>query len=130
MDMENKILAVRSVRAGQMGYKRATKQFIEQKGTLERCVKDSTKSLEELVQVKLGRRPILPDHIEGELMRYCIEMDARHYGLRRNDVKRMAFQLAMRNGIQHPFSLQRQSAGKNCEKFMNKRQNTGVAARM
>jgi hypothetical protein len=40
-------------------------------------------------------------------------MDARYYGLRRNDVKRMAFQLAIRNSIQHPFSLQRKSAGKN-----------------
>jgi hypothetical protein len=91
-----------------MGYKRAAKQFIEQKGTLERCVKDSNKSLEELVQVNLGRRPILPGHIESELVKYCIEMDARYYGLRRNDVKRMAFQLAIRHGIQHPFCLQRQ----------------------
>jgi hypothetical protein len=115
-----------------MGYKRkrAAKQFIEQKGTLERCVKDSTKSLEELVQLNLGRRPILPDHMESELVKYCIEMDARYYGLRRNDVKRMAFQLAIRNGFQHPFSLKRKSSGKKCEKFMNRGQNAGVAARM
>jgi hypothetical protein len=129
-DKEKMIRAARSVRAGQMGYKRAAKQFIEPKGILERYVKDNTKSLEELVQVHLGRWLFLPDHIERELVKYCIEMDARYYALRRNDVKRMAFQLAIRHGIQHPFSLQRKSAGKNCEKLINKGQNAGVAARM
>jgi hypothetical protein len=77
-----------------------------------------TKYVEDLVQVHLGRRPILPDHIESELVKYCTAVDARYYGLRRNDVKRMAFQLAIQNGIQHPFSLQRKSAGKNgCRDF-------------
>jgi hypothetical protein len=54
-------------------------------------VNDNTKSLEELVEVYLGRRPILPDHVESELLKYCIEMDARYYGLRRNDVQRVPF---------------------------------------
>jgi hypothetical protein len=109
---EKIIHAVRSVQADQMEYKRAAKQFSVPKGTLERYVKDNTKSLEELVQVNLGRRPILPNHTESELAKYCIEIFARFYGLRRNDVKRMASQLAIRNGIQHPFSLQRKSAGR------------------
>jgi hypothetical protein len=38
-EKEKMIRAVRSVRAGQMGYKRAAKQFNEPKGTLERYVK-------------------------------------------------------------------------------------------
>jgi hypothetical protein len=95
-----------------MGYKRVTKQLNVPKGILERYVKDNAKSLEELVQVNLGRRPILTDRMESDVVKYCIQMDTRYYGLRRNDVKRMAFQLAIRNGIQHPFSLQRKSAGK------------------
>jgi hypothetical protein len=73
-DKEKMTRAIRSVRAGQMGYKRAAKQFNVPKGALERYVKDNTKSLEELVQVNLGRRPILPDHIESELLKYCNEM--------------------------------------------------------
>jgi len=55
--------------------------------TLERYAKDNIKSAEELVQVNLGRRHILLELIEGKLMKYSIEMDARYYGLRRKDVK-------------------------------------------
>jgi hypothetical protein len=40
----------------------------------------------------------LPEQVEGQLIKYCIEVDAR-YGLKRNYVKRIAFQLAIRNGI-------------------------------
>jgi transposase-like protein len=71
-DKEKKIRAVRSVRAGQMWYKRAAKQFNVPKGTLERYIKDNAKSLEELIQVNLGRRPILPDHIDSELVKYLL----------------------------------------------------------
>jgi hypothetical protein len=94
-DKEKMIRAVRSVRAGQMGYKRASKQFNVPKGTLERYVKYNITSLEELVQVNLVRRPILLYHIESELIKYCIEVDARYYGLRMNNLKYMAFQSAI-----------------------------------
>ncbi|KAJ4451192.1 hypothetical protein ANN_02652 [Periplaneta americana] len=39
-------------------------------------------------------------------------MDNRLYGLKGTDVKRMAFQLAIRNGIKRPFSQKTGSAGK------------------
>jgi len=32
-------------------------------------------------------------------LKYCIIKDQRYYGLRRQDVKRMAFQLAITNGF-------------------------------
>jgi hypothetical protein len=34
------------------------------------------------------------------------------YGLRRQDVKRMAFQLAIRNGLKSPFNQEKSAAGK------------------
>jgi hypothetical protein len=42
------IRGVKCARAGQMGHKTATKLFSELKGTLDGCVRDNTKSLEEL----------------------------------------------------------------------------------
>ncbi|CAH2018085.1 unnamed protein product [Acanthoscelides obtectus] len=39
-------------------------------------------------------------------------MDNRFFGLRRSDVKRMAFELAIANNIQHPFSQEKGVAGK------------------
>jgi hypothetical protein len=62
--------------------------------------------------VNLGRRPILPEHTGGETVKYCNEIDAKYYGLQIEDVMRMAFQIAIRNGIQNQFSLQRKSTGK------------------
>jgi hypothetical protein len=35
------------------------------------------KSPEELVPVNLEMKPILPYHIESELVKYCTEVDAR-----------------------------------------------------
>jgi hypothetical protein len=106
------VKAVKAVRTGEMGYKRASKYFEVPKGTLERYVKTHEKTPETLVEVRLGRKPVLSNDIEELLVKYCVEMDARFYGLRRKDISRMAFQLAMQNGIKHPFSVERQSAGR------------------
>jgi hypothetical protein len=70
-------------------------------------LKDSTKSPEEVVQARLGSMSLSLDHTESDMMKYYIEMDASYYWLRKNDMKRMAFQLAIRNDIQRQFSLQR-----------------------
>jgi hypothetical protein len=59
-----------------MGYTTEAKQFTVPRGTLKRYVKNNTKSLEELTEVNLGRRYILPNYTESELVKYCSEMDA------------------------------------------------------
>jgi len=41
-----------------------------------------------------GRKTVLPSGLENKLVEYCIIMDQSYYGLRRQDIKRMAFQLA------------------------------------
>jgi hypothetical protein len=91
--------AVRVVRSGDMSYLRASKYFSVPKGALERYLNDPSRSPEELVNVHLGRRTLLPSAIENKLLEYCIIKDQRYYGLRRQDVKRMAFQLTIRNGF-------------------------------
>nr|XP_049698141.1 jerky protein homolog-like [Helicoverpa armigera] len=105
------IQAVNAVRRNEMGYLRAAKQFSVPKGTLERYVKKDVHA-EDLVQVRMGRRPALPIDLEAELESYCKEMDRRFYGLRLQDIKYMAFQLAIKNNLRHPFSVTKASAGK------------------
>jgi hypothetical protein len=39
-------------------------------------------------------------------------MDQRYYGLRSQEIKRMAFQLAIIYGLKHPFNQQKSAAGK------------------
>jgi hypothetical protein len=94
-------------RCGDRGYLRASKYFSVPRGTLERYVKDISHSTEELVNVNLGRRTVLPSELENKLFVYCLIMDRRCCGLTRQDMKRMAFQLAIRNILKHPFNQEK-----------------------
>ncbi|KAK9703812.1 CENP-B N-terminal DNA-binding domain [Popillia japonica] len=82
--------AVKAVRNREMGYKNAAKYLEVPKGTLERYVKNFEKTAESLVNVRMGRKPInvrmgrkptLPQHLEDLLVKYCVEMDSRFYGV-------------------------------------------------
>jgi len=53
------------------------------RGTLERYVKVTSRSPEELVNVHLERRIVLPCELENKFWEYCIIMDQMYYGLRR-----------------------------------------------
>jgi hypothetical protein len=53
--------------------------------------------------------PLYLNTFRGNLVKYCIEMDNRHFGLRRKAMKHVALLLAIRNDVQHPFSLQRKA---------------------
>jgi len=75
-------------------------------------VKDTYRSPEELVNVHLGRKTVLSSELENKFVEYCIIMDQSYDGLRRQDVKRVAFQLAIRNGLKHPFNRENSEAGK------------------
>ena len=105
-------LALSFVRNGDTGYLRVSKYFSVPRGTPERYVKDKSRSPEGLVNVHLGRRTVLPSELENKLLEYCIIMDQRCYGLRRQDIKRMAFQLAIRNGLKHPLNGEKSETGK------------------
>ena len=104
--------AIKFVINGDTGYLRTSKYLSVPRGTLEKYVKDTSRSPEELVNVHLGRRPVLPSELENKLVEYCIIMDQCYFVLRRQDIKRMAFQLAIRNDLKHSFNQENSEAGK------------------
>ena len=104
--------AVRVVRSGDTGYLRVSKYFSVPRGTPERYVKDTSRSPEELVNVHLGRRTVLPSELENKLLEYCVVMGQRFNGLRHEDIKRMAFQLAIRNGLKRPINQEKSETGR------------------
>ena len=75
-------------------------------------MKDTSHSSKELVSVNLGRRTVLPSELENKLVDYCIIMDQKYYGLRRQEIKCVAFQLAKRNGLKHSFNQETSAFGK------------------
>jgi hypothetical protein len=91
--------AIRVVRSGGMGYLGALKYFSVPRGTLDRYVKEIPRSSKELINVNSGRRTVLSSELEDKLVEYCITIDQS-----RQDVRRMAFQLTIRNGFKHPFN--------------------------
>ncbi|XP_072398329.1 uncharacterized protein [Diabrotica undecimpunctata] len=68
-----------------------------------RLSKDKYGTHIEAAQTKRGRSTILGKNLEDELVQYCCAMKASFFGLTRSDLRRMAAQMAQRNGINHPF---------------------------
>jgi hypothetical protein len=95
-----------------MDYLRASKCSSMPRGTLERHVKDTSLSPEEPANVHVERRTVLPSEPENENLEFCITMDKRYYGLRRQDIQRMALHLVIRNGLQHPFNQEKSASEK------------------
>ena len=75
-------------------------------------MKDTSRSSAEVVNLHLGRKTVLASEFENKLVKYCVIMDQSYYGLRHQDIKRMAFQLAITNGLKHPFNQENSEAGK------------------
>ena len=71
--------AVRAVGSGDTGHLRASKYFSVPRGTLERYVKDTSRSPEELVNVHLRRKTVLFSELENKHVEYCIIMDQSYY---------------------------------------------------
>ena len=106
------IEAVNAVKKKKMGYLKASKVYNVPKSTLEDYVKHKTKDINALINTKLGRKCSLGDELEEELVRYCKVMENMYFGLRSSDIRQLAFQIAVRNNIDHPFSLSKGAAGK------------------
>lgn len=111
-DPDAMMKAVEAVRKKEMGYLKASKIFRVPRSTLENYVNHKSKDAETLCHTKLGRRPVLPETMENDLVDYCLMMEEKFYGLRSSDIRRLAWQLALRNNLKHPFSEDSGKAGK------------------
>jgi len=93
--------AIEAVRNKEMGSCKASRVFNVPQTTLERYVNDWKKSSSETVKTKLGRKQVLPCEAESDLAEHCLLMERKFFGLTVADVMRLAYQLAVRNGIKN-----------------------------
>lgn len=90
------------------GVRKAAKEFGIPKSTLERHAKGKVTSPGDL---RLGSlQPVLLG-FEDELKDYIFKMQAMFFGLTLQDLRELAFNLADRNKIQHPFNTEKRMAG-------------------
>lgn len=100
IDMAN---AIQAVRTNVMGLHKASKMFNVPRPTLQRLSRNSA-SPSEAAATKLGRKPIINETLEKELVEYLVIMESKFHGLTRQDVRRISYELCERNRIKHPFT--------------------------
>lgn len=126
-DMEN---AVKAVKEGKMGIQMAAKNFHVPKTSLHRIArKKGNESVSKLLSTPLGRKPVFNQKMEAELVKYALEMESRFWGLTRMDIRSLAFELAKQNGIANPFSVAKESAGKDWLSGFLKRHKKEISVR-
>ncbi|XP_046679538.1 uncharacterized protein LOC124366957 isoform X2 [Homalodisca vitripennis] len=96
------IKAIQAVKENAMSFRRAAKVFSVPRTTLCRLARLGLPP-EDAVRNKMGRKPVIPDELEKELVHHLLEMQSKLNGLKREDICRLAFQLCEKNGIKHPF---------------------------
>ena len=85
-------------------------------------------------QSKLGRESIIPPALEEKFVEYLLLIERKFFGCTRDDVRRLAFQMAVQNKIPSRFSIAKEAAGKDWFKRMKRhsdklslRQTTGTS---
>lgn len=113
--------AAQAVRNKEMGFLKGSKLFNVPRSTLENYVNNNTKDPETILKTKIGRKCALGDKLENELASYCKVMDQHFFGLRVKDIRVLAYQLALKNNLQHPLQSESGMAGKKCLRNFMKR---------
>lgn len=96
--------AVQAVISGQFGCFKASNQFDVPLSTLERYVKNRKENPDYKIDKTAGKfKTVFTEEHELELVNYLKTMEARLFGLTMKDLRSLAYQLAVRNGIGHRF---------------------------
>jgi hypothetical protein len=121
-DMENMIKAIKVLHNKQMGYLAAAKKkkkniciyiyiYILPRFTLCDYVRSNWDPFQ-ATQSKLGHKPIIPPALEGKLVEYLLSIEWKYFRCMRDDVRRLAFHLAVQNKMSNPFSIAKEAAGR------------------
>lgn len=70
------------------------------------------------VNIKLGKKATLSTDLESELVNFILEMEKFGFGLTKQDIISLAYQLAIRNNLKHIFSQEKKLQEKHgCTHF-------------
>lgn len=102
--------ALKEVEEG-IPYKTAARKYEVPVMALKRRAKGINKSATGSEKILGSRRPVFTKEQEKELVAHLHDMETRMFGLTVKDVMDLAFQLAEKNHIKHPFSTEKRKAG-------------------
>lgn len=114
---ESMHMAMEAVLNNSMGYYKASNQFNVPQTTLERHVAKKRKNPEYNLKKTLGPFTcVFNEEQENELVKYLTIMESQMFGLTIKEMCQIAYQLAERNNIKHPFNQDNCSAGRDWAK--------------
>lgn len=92
-----------------MSIRKASITFRIPRTTLRSHTKQSNKP-----PTRLGSKiPVFNAAQEEELVQHLLKLESRFYGLNMRDIKELAFELAERNNLPHPFNKDKRMAGQD-----------------
>jgi ribosomal protein L13E len=68
-----------AVRNKEKGLLRASKLFEVPKSTLKDKVKSHEQNIEKIVNIRIGRKSVLPESLENVLVSYCFNMEKQFF---------------------------------------------------
>ena len=102
--------ALGAVRRGDMGINASAASYGVPKTTLLRHLKGQNKFANDDTKFH-GGVTTLPEDLENELVQYCLSMERRFFGIKIDELRRLAYDLAEANGIDHNFDKTKMLAG-------------------
>lgn len=120
-DVEAMQHAIEAVRRDKMPYATAAKQFNVPRNTLKRRVLKKNRDAIEDKKILGKYRKVFTDQQEMELCEHIFDMERRFYGISFNDLRYLAYSLAEKNNIPHPFNREKKMAGKDWVASFRKR---------
>lgn len=100
--LEDMIKAIKAVQEQTKSLKEAAHCFNVPEATLRRKAKtDVDPNI--FANVKLSRKPLFTPEMEKTLVECCQLIEKKFHGLTRNDIKQMAYQMAIKNRISNQF---------------------------
>jgi len=84
--------------------------FEVSRSTLKYKVNSKERDIKKLSNIRLGRKPVMPYNLAEDLVTYCLMMERKFFRLTRS-IKRMAFELDIKNGLARSLSVQQGRAG-------------------
>ncbi|GLV33318.1 hypothetical protein CBL_11757 [Carabus blaptoides fortunei] len=104
--------AIEGMRNG-LPYKTAARQFCVSLMSLKRRSKGQNKLAINEHKTHGSKTQVFTEVQEQELVAYILDMESRMYGLTNRDLRSIAYELASRNGLTHPYSRETELVGKN-----------------
>ena len=110
-EIQNMEQAIKSIEKKEMGWYLASKTFNVPQATLRRRVLGRNKDVTG-AEKGLGRyRTTFPLALENDLIQHIKNLESSLFGLSVDDVRRLAYQLAEINRIDHRFNKEEKMAG-------------------